>query len=148
MAHHFKRLKEESRPGRLSSDGKHAKMDSNGGSWQQSGGLLQPPWLFRRKASPTGGAKKNTTQPGGVFFAIIDAFASMIYDHQSVALPTERGEGGRERPDRRRGRKQGGERVAAVGVQRRRTKTIATFGHRKSRLSHGRALSFLYKPFN
>ena len=27
-------------------------MDSKGGSWQQSGGLLQPPWLFRRKASP------------------------------------------------------------------------------------------------
>jgi len=30
----------------------HAKMDSKGGSWQQSGGLLQPPWLSRRKASP------------------------------------------------------------------------------------------------
>ena len=27
-------------------------MDSKGGSWQQSGGLLQPPWLSRRKASP------------------------------------------------------------------------------------------------
>ena len=27
-------------------------MDSKGGYWQQSGGLLQPPWLFRRKASP------------------------------------------------------------------------------------------------
>ena len=29
-------------------------LDLKGGSWQQSGGLLQPPWLFRRKASPTG----------------------------------------------------------------------------------------------
>ena len=39
--------------GRQSSlKGKEAKMDSKGGSWQQSGGLLQPPWLFRRKASP------------------------------------------------------------------------------------------------
>ena len=27
-------------------------MDSKAGSWQQSGGLLQPAWLFRRKASP------------------------------------------------------------------------------------------------
>ena len=27
-------------------------MDSKGGSWQQSGGLLQPPWLSLRKASP------------------------------------------------------------------------------------------------
>ena len=27
-------------------------VDSKGGSWQQSGGLLQPPWLFRRKANP------------------------------------------------------------------------------------------------
>ena len=29
-----------------------AKMDSKGGSWQQSSGLLQPPWLCRSKASP------------------------------------------------------------------------------------------------
>ena len=36
----------------MSSKGEGAKMDSKGGSWQQSGGLLQPPWLFRRKASP------------------------------------------------------------------------------------------------
>ena len=35
-------------------------MDLKGGSWQQSGGLLQPPWLFRRKASPTRGAKEKT----------------------------------------------------------------------------------------
>ena len=27
-------------------------MDSKAGTWQQSGGLLQPAWLFRRKASP------------------------------------------------------------------------------------------------
>ncbi len=28
------------------------KWDSKGGTWQQSGGLLQPPWLFRRKGIP------------------------------------------------------------------------------------------------
>ncbi len=28
------------------------KADSKGGSWRQSGGLSQPPWLFRRKANP------------------------------------------------------------------------------------------------
>ncbi len=28
------------------------KVDSKGGSWRQSGGLSQPPWLFRRKANP------------------------------------------------------------------------------------------------
>jgi len=36
-------------------------LDSKGGSWQLSGGQLQPPWLFRRKASPTWGAKKETS---------------------------------------------------------------------------------------
>ena len=46
------KVKKKLRPGQLSSEGEHAKMDSKGGSWQQSGGLLQPPWLFRRKASP------------------------------------------------------------------------------------------------
>ena len=34
------------------------KRDLKGGSWQQSGGLLQPPWLFRRKANPSFCAKK------------------------------------------------------------------------------------------
>ena len=34
------------------SDREFIKMDSKAGSWQQSGGLLQPAWLFRRKASP------------------------------------------------------------------------------------------------
>ena len=29
------------------------KVDSKGGSWQVSGGHLQPPWLFRRKANPS-----------------------------------------------------------------------------------------------
>ena len=29
-------------------------LDLKGGSWQQAGGQLQPPWPFRRKASPTG----------------------------------------------------------------------------------------------
>jgi len=33
-------------------------LDLKGGSWQQSGGLSQPTWLFRRKASPTRGARK------------------------------------------------------------------------------------------
>ena len=56
-----------------------------------------------------------------VFFDIIDVF--LINDSRSstIVIPTERGEGGRKRPDRRRGRKQGGERVAAVGVQYRRS---------------------------
>ena len=27
-------------------------MDSKGGSWRHAGGMSQPPWLFRRKASP------------------------------------------------------------------------------------------------
>ena len=47
-----KRLRQESRPGRSSSKGQRAKMDSKGGFWEQSCGLLQPAWLFRRKASP------------------------------------------------------------------------------------------------
>jgi len=41
-------------------------------------------------------------------------------DQQSVALPTERSEGGRERRERRRGREERPERVAAVGEGRRR----------------------------
>ena len=28
-------------------------MDSKGGSWKHAGGMFQPPWLFRRKASPS-----------------------------------------------------------------------------------------------
>ena len=32
-------------------------LDSKAGSWRQSGGLSQPAWLFRRKASPTRGVK-------------------------------------------------------------------------------------------
>jgi len=43
------------------------KTDSKGGSWQQSGGLLQPPWLFRRKASPFGVANENHRQFGDGF---------------------------------------------------------------------------------
>ena len=46
-------------------------MDSKGGSWQQSGGLLQPAWLFRRKASPwTTTSKVDLTnqKPNGVGF--------------------------------------------------------------------------------
>ena len=41
-------------------------MDSKGGSWQQSGGLLQPPWLFRRKASPWPTTSKNGDPNGGL----------------------------------------------------------------------------------
>ena len=33
-------------------EAREAKMDSKGGTWQHAGGMLQPPWLFRRKASP------------------------------------------------------------------------------------------------
>jgi hypothetical protein len=29
-----------------------AEWDSKGGSWQHAGGMLQPPWLFRRKGIP------------------------------------------------------------------------------------------------
>ena len=43
-------------------------LDPKGGSWQQSGGLLQPPWLCRSKASPTGGAKRELGLPGSFFF--------------------------------------------------------------------------------
>ena len=28
------------------------RRDLKGGSWQYAGGILQPPWLFRRKANP------------------------------------------------------------------------------------------------
>ena len=48
----------------MSSEGKEAKMDSKGGSWQQSGGLLQPPWLLRRIASPWPTTSK--TRDGGL----------------------------------------------------------------------------------
>ena len=33
-------------------EAREAKMDSKGGTWQHAGGMMQPPWLFRRKASP------------------------------------------------------------------------------------------------
>ena len=45
-------------------------LDSKGGTWQQSGGLLQPPWLCRGKASPTGGAKKRTGKSRFSFFLV------------------------------------------------------------------------------
>ena len=54
-------------------------------------------------------------------------------DQQLVALPTERSEGGRERPDRCRWQMKGGERVTAVGVQRSRTVGKAHTGHRNSK---------------
>ena len=31
----------------------HARRDSKGGSFKQSSGLFEPPWLFRRKANPS-----------------------------------------------------------------------------------------------
>lgn len=33
------------------------EMDSKGGSWQYACGMLQPPWLFRRKANPSSPCK-------------------------------------------------------------------------------------------
>ena len=33
-------------------EAREAKMDSKVGTWQHAGGMLQPPWLSRRKASP------------------------------------------------------------------------------------------------
>ena len=54
MAHQLlQNLKNETEPQRTEQrKAERAKMDSKGGSWQQSGGLLQPPWLCRSKASP------------------------------------------------------------------------------------------------
>ena len=48
--------------------GRHEKImlpegESKGGSWKQSGGLFQPPWLFRRKAIPPGGCHIEGMQP-------------------------------------------------------------------------------------
>jgi len=34
-------------------------VDSKGGSWRHAGGMSQPTWLFRRKASPFVVAKKH-----------------------------------------------------------------------------------------
>ena len=65
-------------------------MDSKGGSWQQSGGLLQPPWLFRRKASPTRGAKKKTIRLDGLLFAFFAQMHQRFADQHTVAIPTER----------------------------------------------------------
>ncbi len=41
-------------------------VDSKAGSWQQSSGLLQPAWLFRRKASPF----PDSPHPGWSFFDV------------------------------------------------------------------------------
>ena len=50
-------------------------MDSKGGSWQQSGGLLQPPWLCRSKASPTLPCRGSQEDRGDsvLFFVTINA---------------------------------------------------------------------------
>ena len=47
-------------------EAREAKMDSKGGTWQQSCGLLQPPWLFRRKASPWPTTSKEVYGYGGL----------------------------------------------------------------------------------
>ena len=65
--------------------------------------------------------------------SIYDGFGPANYDLQVFALPTERCEGGRERPDRRRGRKQGGERVAAVDKIKEKHKPEDFVGHRNSK---------------
>jgi len=62
-------------------------LDSKGGSWQHAGGMLQPPWLFRRKASPAvsfaaSGAsrcpavstKKAVTPSGWLLFIVFSVF--------------------------------------------------------------------------
>jgi len=46
-------------------EAREAKMDSKGGTWQQSGGLLQPPWHSRRKASPFWPATSHRPHMGG-----------------------------------------------------------------------------------
>ena len=76
-------------------------------------------------SSPASATKENTTQSGGVFFG----------SRQELKQPPgyeadERSSLGK-RPDRRQRRKQGGERSAAVGVQRSRTAGKAHTGHRK-----------------
>jgi hypothetical protein len=44
-------------------------VDSKGGSWRQSGGLSQPPWLFRRKANPPSPTRKTRRLPAARFSA-------------------------------------------------------------------------------
>jgi len=69
---------------------------------------------------------------GGVLFVFFDAFVSRNYDQHSVALPTERSEGGSREPVRCRWQEERPERVAAVGVQRWRAVDKAHTGHRNS----------------
>jgi len=61
------------------------------------------------------------------------AFASEVCGLTVLCLSAERSEGGRERPDCRRGRKQGGERVAAVEKFKEKRKPAEFFGHRNSK---------------
>ena len=49
------------------------------------------------------------------FFESLDAFASRLYDYQTISLLTERSEGGRERGERCLWQMKRPERVAAVG---------------------------------
>ena len=66
-------------------------------------------------SSPASATKENTTQPGGVFFG------SRQELKQPPGYETDERSSLGKRPDRRRWQKQGGERSAAVGVQRSRT---------------------------
>ena len=64
------------------------------------------------------------------FFAILDAFASRIYDCQAIPLPTERSEGGRERGERCQWQMKRPERVAAVDKIEEKRKPEDFIGHR------------------
>ncbi|MBR3292960.1 MAG: hypothetical protein IKI69_00855, partial [Oscillospiraceae bacterium] len=65
------------------------KVDSKGGSWRQSGGLSQPPWLFRRKAnppSPTSSRNQQKRMISGLFLLI---FASAAFSALCVTTQNE-----------------------------------------------------------
>jgi len=54
-------------------------VDSKGGSWRQSGGLSQPPWLRRSEANPPSPTKKSTCFYKSIFLSIAKA---MVYHQQ------------------------------------------------------------------
>ena len=72
------------------------------------------------------------THPGGLFWL---SLMLCIKDLRlpAITLPTEHSEGGRERPDRRRWRDEGGERVAAVDKIEEERKPDDFIGHRNSK---------------
>jgi len=67
------------------------------------------------------------------FLASLAHLRQRSADYQSIVLPTARSEGGREQGERCRWQMKRPERVAAVGVQRRRTVGKAHAGHRNSK---------------